>query len=148
MTPEEALEEAVKIGTRSPCVKSKRGVVIFHRDMSQVLAAAFNTPPEGFVCGHDEQCRRFCGKLCVHAEVGALIQAGERAVGYDMLHVKVVDGKAVASGPPSCTDCSKAILEAGISSMWLLHENGLRVYSAREFHLFSLGIKSLPVIVE
>ena len=29
-----------------------------------------------------------------------------------MLHVKVVDGQAVPSGPPSCVDCSKLILTA------------------------------------
>lgn len=148
MTPEEALEEAVKAGARSPCQKSKRGVVVFHRDEPRVLAAAWNTPPEGFKCTGDESCRKACGKLCVHAEMAALLEVGNRAVGYDMLHVKVVDGEAVASGQTSCADCSKSILEAGIVTMYLLHESGLTGYSARDFHIHSLATNSLPVLLK
>lgn len=43
------------------------------------------------------------------------------APGTSMLHVKAVDGKPVASMAPSCLECSKLILEAGIGWMHLLH---------------------------
>lgn len=92
-------------------------------------------------CG---SCRKDCGKLCVHAEANALHDAhmfGKPVARCEMLHVKVVDGKPVASGPPSCWQCSRAILRAGLEAMWLLRpgsEGGsdpvLVRYTAREFH--------------
>lgn len=148
MTPEQALEAAVEAGRQSPCQKSKRGVVIFHEKMPHVIASAWNTPPEGFVCSGDETCQKYCGKLCVHAEIAALLKAGPNAAGCDMLHVKVVNGEAVASGPPSCADCSKAIIEAKIVTMYLVHQNSLLGYDARNFHALSLSNNHLPVLLK
>lgn len=52
-----------------------------------------------------------------------------------MLHVKVdASGQMVVSGPPSCDQCSKLILRAGIAGVWLLHEEGWKRYTAQEFH--------------
>ena len=72
----------------------------------------------------------------------------------EMLHVKVniVDGQAqaVASGGPSCSDCSKLLGISGIVGMWLLHEKDdepgekvLRRYTTREFHELTLKNLSL-----
>jgi len=145
-TAEQALERAVRMGAQSPCAKSKRGVVIWHPDLFDILCANHNHPPRGFSCDGSATCRRSCGKICVHAEVAAIIDAKSGLHGTHMLHVKVVDGEGVPSGPPSCTDCSKAILTAGITTMWLLHEDGLRGYDAEEFHKLSLEHHGLPVI--
>lgn len=59
-----------------------------------------------------------------------------------MLHTKValVDGLwvSVPGGPPSCSDCSKLILEAGIDGMWLMEKREGEArpvrYTASEFH--------------
>lgn len=56
-----------------------------------------------------------------------------------MLHIKTVDGAAVPSAGPSCLECSKLILEAGVAEMWLFLETGWTRYSAREFHTATLG---------
>jgi deoxycytidylate deaminase len=145
-TAEQALERAVRMARQSPCQKSKRGVVIWNPSLFDILCANHNHPPKGFSCDGSDECRANCGKHCVHAEMAAILDAKQGLHGFHMLHVKVVDGEAVPSGPPSCSECSKHILAAGIASMWLLHEEGLREYAADEFHELSLRERGLPVI--
>lgn len=141
----EALEWATYIATLGPCAKSKRGVVIFKED--GIIGHDYNAPPKPFVCDGSEACRASCNKLCVHAESAALLYVGvEGAHGAHLLHVKVVDGKPVPSGPPSCWQCSREILAAGIATVWLLHEDGLRSYTAEEFHRLTLERCGLPVL--
>lgn len=153
MNEREALQAAVEAGNKSPCVKSKRGVIIFRSrphpfygfgPYPDPLASGFNTPPPGFTCDGSEACRRDCGKVCVHAEAHAILAAGRGGVDIheaEMLHVKVVDGVAVPSGPPSCWQCSRDILFSGLSGMWLYEQDSaggpvpiLRRYGAVEFH--------------
>ena len=62
---------------------------------------------------------------------------------YEMLHVQVVEDRIVPSGPPSCPQCSKLILESGIAGMWLLHDDGWKRYDAREFHELTLRENSI-----
>lgn len=143
-----ALSIAVSIGTSSPCEKSKRGVVIWRPGDSESFMGGYNHPPSPFKCDGSEACRASCGKVCVHAEAHALLGAKKSVRGMDMLHVKVVDGEAVASGPPSCWQCSRLMLEAGVAGMWLLHEDGLRRYDIEEFHALTLQHCGLPVIRE
>jgi len=145
-SPEQALLRATRIGAQSPCAKSKRGVVIWNPDLFDILCANNNHPPRGFSCDGSAACRASCRDVCVHAEVAALLDAKTGLHRMHMLHVKVVDGEAVPSGPPSCVSCSRSILEAGIQTMWLLHEDGLRGYPAAEFHALSLQHHGLPVI--
>lgn len=143
-----ALLAATRIGQRSPCAKSQRGVVIFHRERG-LLASGYNAQPFPFQCDGSELCRANCNKLCVHAEVRAiheLYRSGYDITGSEMLHVKVQNGKAVPSGPPSCWQCSREILVSGIVGFWLLHDSGLRRYSAEEFHTETLKNTGLPVI--
>lgn len=160
MTEYEALAEAVKIGAQSPCAKSKRGVVIFvNEPLSEyVLGAGFNHPPKPFKCAATNECRRECGKICIHAEQAAILNTDAQVLnesdgfrGCDMLHVKVVDGKPVPSGGPSCVECSKLILEAGLAAMWLYEDRGgfgdgpkLYRYTAVEFHEQTLRHLELP----
>lgn len=147
----EAAMAAVRVGAASPCAKSKRGVVIF--DQTRVLALGNNHPPRGFACSGSEACRAACPKLCVHAEQAALAAlgpvdptTGEPWANLDLLHVKVVDGLPVPSGPPSCWQCSRAILDhGGIIGVWLLHEQGWRFYTAHDFHVLTLAACDLPV---
>ncbi len=135
--PEAALQLATKMAMLSSCVKSKRGAVIWHPHR-EVVAIGWNRQPGTYACDGSAQCREHCGKLCVHAETSVLLKAGLSAKDASMLHVKAVDGVAVPSGPPSCWQCSRLILAAGIETMWLFHDAGLRAYSAEEFHRLTL----------
>ncbi len=133
---------AVAVGRQSPCAKSKRGVVVFHpvhdnrlRILgTRVVGRGRNAQPPPRACTGSAACREACAMTCVHAELAAILDAGKaECAGAHMLHVKVVDGQAVPSGGPSCWQCSRHILHAGVGTMWLLHDGGLRGYSAEEF---------------
>jgi len=146
ITEHDALKDAVDFAMLSPCQKSKRGVIIFNA--SAVFAHGINGPPRPFVCTGDEACRAACGKISVHAEQRALMSyvPGRDTEAY-LLHVKAEDGVAVPSGPPSCWQCSRLILdELTIRGVWLLHEDGLRLYTPYEFHRLTLEHCGLPMI--
>lgn len=137
MTEFQALQIAEAVASQSKCAKSKRGVIIW--DASGILSCGSNSPPPGFVCDGSDACRASCGKVAVHAEQRALLKALSSVVGAEMLHTKVNEyGRAVPGGPPSCSDCSKLIVEAGIARMWLYETvDGtptLVRYTAEEFH--------------
>lgn len=140
-----AIEAAIAVAQKSPCAKSKRGVVIFGPD-TEFVAEGFNGPPRGFACDGSDACHAACGKVCVHAEQRALVEAESLPELTDLVHVKVVNGKAVPSGPPSCWQCSRAILGSDVQRVWLLHDDGLRCYSPDEFHEQTLLHCGLPVI--
>lgn len=131
------VERAIAASLHSPCL-SKRGVVLWAPG-GDVVATGYNDKPNGFLCTGDASCKSDCARQAVHAEQAALIAAGPRARGAHMLHVKTVGATLVASGGPSCVQCSKLILAAGIARMWLYHEAGWRSYDARGFHRLSLA---------
>jgi deoxycytidylate deaminase len=131
--PQHIIDFAIEAANRSAC-RSKRGAAIFFRD--NLISTGFNHKPGNLVCDGSEECKRYCRKDAVHAEQAAILH-GSLLRGCEMLHVKTVDGKLVPSGPPSCLECSKLILEVGIDGMWLYHEDGWRRYDARTFHLLS-----------
>lgn len=137
------IAQAIGAAALSPCAKSKRGVAIWRGDST--LVVRHNRPPPGFACDGGATCREHCGKLCVHAEQAALLHCTD-AAGAEMLHIKVVDGRAVSSGPPSCWQCSRLILAARVSGVWLLHETGWRRYEPHEFHRLTLEQCGLPII--
>lgn len=133
-----ALGLAVKSSTRSPCL-SKRGAVIWCSPYGGLVASGWNHQPSGFECTADATCKATCRRTAIHAEEMAIMNTHrESRAGMNMLHVKTVGGMPVPSGPPSCIRCSGLIAEVRIKWMWLLHEQGLRAYSAREFHELTL----------
>lgn len=147
-TVERLLPQAAAAAVRSPCAKSQRGVLIFRCDGS-IVATGHNAQPPPFTCDGSEACRAGCGKLCVHAEVAALRGIGlARPADLHLLHVKVVHGVAVPSGPPSCWQCSREILATGIAAVWLLHEEGVCMYTSDHFHAQTLAHCGLPVLRE
>lgn len=145
-TENDALRAAIKVGATSPCQKSKRGVVLFTRQYG-VCSEGRNHPLLD-PCDGSAKCRARCSMQCVHAEQDAMLTSTLYAYdGHDdypdtpieLLHVKVVNGEAVTSGPPSCPQCSKLILRSErIRKIWLLHKDGLRGYDPVEFHRLSL----------
>lgn len=134
--PEQVVERAVEAAGWSPC-RSKRGVVVF-RDET-VIAGGYNYKPRGFECDGSAECKAACRVEAIHAEQQAIIHAGmDRTRGTDLLHVKAVDGRLVPSGGPSCVQCSKLVVAAGIAGVWLFHESGWHRYDAAEFHRLSI----------
>lgn len=128
----EFLPFAIEAAKQSPC-QSKRGVVIW--DEYGTVSVGFNHQPAPFICDGSNACKMSCGKTAVHAEQMALLQGNRSRIhGAEMLHIKVIDGKPVPSDGPSCLQCSKLILEAGIAGMWLLHHDGWKRYGPAEFH--------------
>jgi deoxycytidylate deaminase len=138
------LEAAVEQANRSPCAKSKRGVVVWEPFKGVIMGRGHNAPPSGLTCDGSEACRQSCGKVCVHAEMNAIFSAYNQVIKSDMLHIKTVGGEPVPSGPPSCWQCSRNIVAAGIAYVWLLHEKGWRRYPASEFHQLTLQHCGLP----
>jgi deoxycytidylate deaminase len=131
--PEHIIRFAIEASVRSPC-QSKRGVAIWSGE--DLISTGYNHKPKPFACDGSDECKAHCNKDAVHAEQAAII-CGNRVHRCQMLHVKTRDGLLVTSGGPSCLQCSKLILEAGISFMWLYHEHGWRRYGAVEFHHLS-----------
>jgi deoxycytidylate deaminase len=140
--PADAIEQACAAARRSPC-QSKRGAAIFLRHSGTLVSIGYNDQVEPFACDGSDACKRWCRFEAVHAEQAALVQADvnlqELPEFPEMLHVKVVGGQLVASGPPSCVACSKLIVAAHIAGMWLYHEHGWRRYDADEFHRLSVN---------
>lgn len=148
----EAVAAAIDAARASTCAKDQRGAAFWHHNYG-CLTAASNGPPVPFACDGSEACRSACGKLAVHAEVRAMLGYLRRAEGLavrdmQVLHIRVVNGEPVTSGPPSCITCSRDMLEAGISWVWLWRESGWTAYGAAEFHALSLRHEKhrLPVI--
>jgi deoxycytidylate deaminase len=143
---------AVREACASPCAKSKRGVATFFVPQGStepiVLATGHNAPPHPFSCAGDGACLESCNKICVHAEMAALLATPKVAENYDnevhLLHIKVVGGEPVPSGPPSCWQCSRMILHERIAYVWLVQDTGLRSYTAQEFHELTLRHCGLP----
>ncbi len=135
--PQNAIDAAVQAAQLSPCQKSRRGVAIWNDN--GLLEVGWNHQPGPFECDGSPTCYERCNRLCVHAEAHALLRCGPRARGAYMLHVKVVDGKAVEGGPPSCWQCSRLILESELLVMWLLESGkGWVPYAPEIFHLRTL----------
>lgn len=137
--PQSAVDHAIEEARKSPCQKSKRGVVIFHRTGGLILGAGFNSQPNG-AC--DGTCHNVCGKVCVHAETRAIRVASFHRYGLaecDALHVKVNEaGELVTSDRPKCYQCSVQVVDAQLDGFWLYRRTGWHRYTAATFHRLSL----------
>lgn len=149
---QEAVAAAITAARSSTCDKDKHGAAVWHHNYGR-LTAAPNGPPAPFICDGSDACRAACGKLAVHAEERAMLAylrvAGGLAVrDMQVMHIRVVDGEPAPSGPPSCITCSRTMLEAMISWVWLWHPEGWVGYDAVSFHVLSLQHEKhrLPVL--
>ena len=134
--PAHIIDLAVQVSGWSPC-RSKRGVVIYAGE--NVVTHGYNYKPRGFDCDQTAACKATCRREAIHAEQQALLSAGRKAEGADLLHVKTVNGQLVVSGGPSCVECSKLARAAGIAGVWLYHADGWQRYPIAEFHRQSLA---------
>jgi deoxycytidylate deaminase len=128
--PQFAIKCAELIACSSPCAKTRRGAVVFRASADasalvagDILGVGRNHPPSRLTCDGSAECRKDCGRRCVHAEVQAIRRAWHEMVAgtvAELVHVKIdSDGKLEAGGGPSCWQCSREILDAGISAVWL-----------------------------
>lgn len=145
------IASAIREACGSTCKKSRRGAVIIFNN--SLVGRASNGPPKGFACDGSTECREACNKVAVHAEERAIIQRNRVWIpGADLIHVKVDEkGKLVVSGLPSCWQCSRMIIEAGISRVWLHHTDDRygtvwQNYYADEFHELTLKYNCLPTV--
>lgn len=129
---EDMVTLAIEAATRSPCAKSKRGVVVYgplntfgvSDDERYFIGDGFNGMPNGYSCDGSDACRSMCSKRCLHAEDRAIRNAlGEESRGHlhgcEAVHVKVVGGKLAWGGGPSCWQCSRTVLDVGLEAFWL-----------------------------
>ncbi len=91
---------------------------------SGVIEVGHNSPPQPFTCDGSPACRRDCAKICVHAEAAALLRRSSRDWAADefpeLVHLKVIGETAVATGKPSCVQCSTMIREIWfVMNVWL-----------------------------
>jgi len=144
--PQHIVDFAIEASLLSPC-QSKRGVAIFNGD--DLVSTGFNHKPRGFFCDGSNECKSMCSRDAVHAEQAAIIGIpGPKTRGAEMLHVKTVDGNLVESMGPSCLQCSKLIIEAGITAMWLFHAAGWKRYAAGIFHRLSGAYRPPPTATQ
>lgn len=142
-----AIDAAVHHGRDRRCMKIAAPRADFDQS-GAVRSVGRNAPALGRCDGSDE-CRSSCPKICEHAEAAALRALGRGAgrtpsrFKLELVHVKLIDGDLVAGGPPSCWQCSKAILADGrVGHVWLFraYDNGSwwKRYPVEEFHEITL----------
>lgn len=134
-----AAEEAKK----STCKKSQRGVVIV-KD-GKIIGRGYNKPTIEKLCNpcirediKDNSRVELCS--AIHAEQMAILDALKKChslKGSRLYHVKVKNGEPKPSHAPSCTACSRLILEAEISEIVLWLKDGYVIYNAKEFNELS-----------
>lgn len=111
-----------------------------------IIGTGYNAPPldleENRKCNffpdltlkpkYDKTC-------CVHAEQRAIMDALQRnasCIRNSKLYFTRVDdkGNIKKSGKPYCTVCSRLVLDTGIGSFFLWHEDGICEYEAKEYN--------------
>ncbi len=124
-----------------------------------ITGVGCNGQPDPNKCDASEHCRKNCNKLCVHAEMRALrsLSVSSDLKSSYLVHVKVTSSKddetngyirtLMNSGPPSCWQCSREILDMKLGGVWLYHGPdttdfrltvGWELYPADEFHRLTL----------
>lgn len=140
----EIINEMIIEGPKSLCNKSKRVSAIIYSNGFSVIET--NSPPLPFTCMNNENCKKICNKICVHAEERAILSALDKYGDlWDCIcmHLKIVNGKPVPSGNPSCVTCSRKLLECKVKYMYLWQEQSWKRWTSEEFHhetLLNLGL--------
>ncbi len=147
------LREAASASQDSRCLKRPRGVVIVEE--SKIIGQGWNAPADEHdckVCLRDKKKPKlfstFNTEPCysVHAEQRAIINAfksGHRDLSKSKMYFSRSDKNGQylpCDDGPSCTICSKLILESGIKSfIYETYEDGIVELTAKEFNDLSMG---------
>lgn len=109
------LRIAETVSEQSTCLDKAVGCVIVSQD-NQIISCGYNGAPSKIRdCKATNKCQKEkLGLPCLatHAEINALIKAGERAKG----------GKLFVSLEP-CFECAKALINAGIKEVYYSRKN-------------------------
>lgn len=147
--PSHVVDKVIEMAGRSGCLGSARGAVVFDPHTDALYFGGWNGPPAGRVCDASVACNAECGRRCVHAEARALrlVYAsslfgdagfrGEAGLAHpdligrlELVHGRAVDNRLVATGGPSCWQCSREVLDSGIAAVWLYTRGGVEVEDA------------------
>jgi len=133
----EMVMEMIQQGRYGTCNKSQRVAAIYSPIRKNYILAT-NSPPLPFKCLQNDNCKKNCSKLAVHAEERAILKASKCGFmpkeGLHCFHLKIKDNVPVVSGKPSCIYCSRKMLEYGIGHVWLWQEKGWKSWLAQSFH--------------
>ena len=112
---------ALAVRKKANCMGRKVGAILVKE--SRVISSGYNGTPEGIINCTDGGCIRCRDKktyqasvgydVCVHAEQNALITAARFG--------NPVEGGVIYSTLRPCFDCTKAMLQARIESVYYLH---------------------------
>ena len=108
------IDIAKAVAEQSTCLDKKVGCVIVSQD-NQIITCGYNGAPSKCPeCVQKGVCFKETHGFCIatHAEINALIKAGERAKG----------GKRYVTLEP-CFECAKAIINAGIKEVFYSKKN-------------------------
>ena len=132
------LDIARAVARQSTCLDKQVGCVIVSQD-NQIISCGYNDAPSKCPeCTRKSVCFKEKNGFCMatHAEINALIKAGERAKG-GYLYVTL----------EPCFECAKAIINAKISEVYYSQVNGHNLRRKAEMqHLFGLVGISLKYI--
>lgn len=141
------LEKAARIAIENArCLKSQRGAIISRYGVD-TISEGYNAPPSaGRIC---QECLReyFKQTPCktepcwaIHAEQRAIMNALKRHPdlrGTTMYYATTRGGFWVPSREPSCTICSKLVMDHGINFVMKTEKHGIVMYDPEEFNLLS-----------
>jgi len=115
---------AMAVRKKANCLGRKVGAVIVREN--RVIATGYNGTPEGMTNCLDGGCVRCKNKesyassvgydvcICVHAEQNALISAARFG--------NPIEGTVVYSTLRPCFDCTKAMLQAKVHTIYFIHD--------------------------
>lgn len=125
------LSFAELLAQRSTCERLKVGAVVTDAEMLQVLGIGYNGNARGLPNACDTHEPGQCG--CVHAEMNALLKASG-----------IVTGKLLFTSHSPCLMCAKAIINAGVSTVYYRHRYRLADEAFRIF--VQAGVKSVSLM--
>ena len=134
------LQATVREAIAGPCRKSRRGALLLADNMLEI---GVNRRADGRACTGSAACRASCAQICNHAEEAAVIGAMRRRARLEnvhVLHVAIGEDDKPRSDKiaPSCITCSRLMLAAGVSVVWLWGLTGARhewcPWPMRDFH--------------
>lgn len=137
------IQEAAVLARQATCHDAYCGAVIVKG--REIIGRGFNAPPTGTSVN---RCRipkssyhpRVTDKTCcIHAEIRAIHDAlrrhPDKLSGSALYFVRVDEqGVLKRSSEPYCTLCSKLVLDAGIETFHLFHEEGIVSYPTDEYN--------------
>ena len=140
------MDAAFEVAKKSLCHKAKCGSVIVKDGV--IIGSGYNAPPR------DDEKNRVCGvefgegkpkydkTCCMHAEWRAVFDAlrtnADKIQGSKIYFTRQGnDGSVRKSGKPLCTVCSRLVLDAGVDTFVLWHDDGIREYPTDEYNRLS-----------